>query len=590
MLDELVRTNSFVIPTDSAHSRFRYHPLFRDLLRHLLQREAQPTVPALCRRASGWFETNGDLGKAAYWARREADRRHLVRLLTHGALVHAFVNRHDLNAPELSDLASLVRPETGSGPDTRREITEQAVLARVIWAVVGTGQQAVRVLADDESIDESSSDLPVLATWDVAELILGQKAGQPARVIAAARRLLARDLHPSRHLPPGLRPALMLAAAMASFWDGNPQECASLLECASREAEASRADALHAEILGALTLMESYWARSKRAEELASQAAALLRAEGLEGPGTLPLAAALRCWMRADLVGLDRALQEATFKDVVGSDPGFEAAQIIMQTSLLIASDEPVAAHAVVQTPLRYLPPPLLRTILDAQRAGIEQMLGRPRAALQVLEPYPTGYELAVAPDTGLGYLVATARAHAHLALGQPREAARGVRALLRATNSPVGRYQIVDGLMCAALIAYSEGDQGQAAEMLIRALQVAGGDIRLPLVRLTDAFSGMLKCHPSIAAQWPVAFASDASAVQDHERPRRDGNSPVSLTDRERAVLRFLATGMSTAEIASELCVSVNTVKTHLAAIYRKLPARKRREAVRRARALELL
>jgi LuxR family maltose regulon positive regulatory protein len=64
----------------------------------------------------------------------------------------------------------------------------------------------------------------------------------------------------------------------------------------------------------------------------------------------------------------------------------------------------------------------------------------------------------------------------------------------------------------------------------------------------------------------------------------------PEPLTDRELAVLRFLATSMSTAEIADELCVSVNTIKTHLAAIYRKLAARRRREAVLRAREFELL
>jgi LuxR family maltose regulon positive regulatory protein len=46
----------------------------------------------------------------------------------------------------------------------------------------------------------------------------------------------------------------------------------------------------------------------------------------------------------------------------------------------------------------------------------------------------------------------------------------------------------------------------------------------------------------------------------------------------------------MSNQEIASELFVSVNTVKTHLKAIYRKLDVADRREAVSRARALELL
>jgi LuxR family maltose regulon positive regulatory protein len=61
-------------------------------------------------------------------------------------------------------------------------------------------------------------------------------------------------------------------------------------------------------------------------------------------------------------------------------------------------------------------------------------------------------------------------------------------------------------------------------------------------------------------------------------------------LSVREAAVLRFLPTMMSNGEIAAELFVSVNTVKTHLKSIYRKLDVPDRREAVRRARDLELL
>ena len=61
-------------------------------------------------------------------------------------------------------------------------------------------------------------------------------------------------------------------------------------------------------------------------------------------------------------------------------------------------------------------------------------------------------------------------------------------------------------------------------------------------------------------------------------------------LTERETAVLRYLPTRMSQREIASELFVSLNTVKTHCAAIYRKLAVAGRKAAVQAARELDLL
>jgi LuxR family maltose regulon positive regulatory protein len=54
--------------------------------------------------------------------------------------------------------------------------------------------------------------------------------------------------------------------------------------------------------------------------------------------------------------------------------------------------------------------------------------------------------------------------------------------------------------------------------------------------------------------------------------------------------VLRFLPTMMSNADIASELFVSVNTVKTHVKSIYRKLEVTRRQDAVRRAHQLHIL
>jgi LuxR family maltose regulon positive regulatory protein len=61
-------------------------------------------------------------------------------------------------------------------------------------------------------------------------------------------------------------------------------------------------------------------------------------------------------------------------------------------------------------------------------------------------------------------------------------------------------------------------------------------------------------------------------------------------LSEREREVLAHASGLLSTAEIATEMYLSVNTVKTHLKSIYRKLSATHRGEAIRRARQLQLI
>ncbi|MGZ8634739.1 MAG: response regulator transcription factor [Solirubrobacteraceae bacterium] len=74
----------------------------------------------------------------------------------------------------------------------------------------------------------------------------------------------------------------------------------------------------------------------------------------------------------------------------------------------------------------------------------------------------------------------------------------------------------------------------------------------------------------------------SSTAAASGHAR---SPSCSEPLSEREQAILRYLPTMMSNHEIAGELFVSVNTVKTHLKAIYRKLDASGRREAVQRGR-----
>jgi LuxR family transcriptional regulator, maltose regulon positive regulatory protein len=71
---------------------------------------------------------------------------------------------------------------------------------------------------------------------------------------------------------------------------------------------------------------------------------------------------------------------------------------------------------------------------------------------------------------------------------------------------------------------------------------------------------------------------------------PAESALLPEALTRSEARVLRYLPTNLSSREIAGELYLSTNTVKTHQRHLYQKLGARGRTEAVERARALGLL
>jgi LuxR family maltose regulon positive regulatory protein len=87
-------------------------------------------------------------------------------------------------------------------------------------------------------------------------------------------------------------------------------------------------------------------------------------------------------------------------------------------------------------------------------------------------------------------------------------------------------------------------------------------------------------------------AFVAELLGTVDQAADVRVTLMPLvaPLSQRERTVLRYLPSTLSTAAIADDLYVSVNTVKTHCKSIYRKLGARGRRDAVDRARQLGLL
>ena len=578
MLTGLARENAFVIPLDAAQHRYRYHELFAEILRYLLQRQQRQAIRILQERAAGWFEGSGDLGNAVYWAGQAGNRHHVARLLARGGFAHAFVHRRDLSGLGLRDLLPL-RPPAGSG--TVRA-TEFALASCVIETVFADADSALGVLKrlPELGSDDAPPDRELLITRDLLELRLGQKGYDASAVDAAANRLLGRSGEVPVPARPGLRAAVLLAQASSHLWQGRHEDVGTLLDEALAEARDDGLAGLELEVLGMIAFVESYWSRTHHAEDAARRAHALLKHKNLGIPPALELAAALRALVSGDRGGRMRSLQRILLPDVVGSDPGLAVALVLGQASVLVTRGEANEARAMLQEAGRRIPP-LLAVMRDIMLADLDTSVGRPHAALKLLRGYRGG-ELAV--------LTAIPCARAHLALNDLRSAQDCVRTVMTTPSTQTGRFVLVEALLCDAEIAQRGDDPGRAVEILIRALEIAQGEIVLPFLNVKDTFGALLARHPLVAGQWPLSqprIPADPAAGPPDVNPRE---LPEPLTQRELTILRFLATSMSTAEIADELCLSVNTVKTHLAAIYRKLPASRRREAVVRARELELI
>jgi DNA-binding NarL/FixJ family response regulator len=129
--------------------------------------------------------------------------------------------------------------------------------------------------------------------------------------------------------------------------------------------------------------------------------------------------------------------------------------------------------------------------------------------------------------------------------------------------------------------------EQLRANEPATRVLLFSGaGEISPQAARAAGASGFAYK-------DWParrIASAVRAVGLGTTMFDRHDAATPLGLTDRERAVLRLIASGATNPEIAETLHLSRHTVKDHSSALYRKLNVRNRMQAVQRARRLGLL
>lgn len=146
------------------------------------------------------------------------------------------------------------------------------------------------------------------------------------------------------------------------------------------------------------------------------------------------------------------------------------------------------------------------------------------------------------------------------------------------------------------ALIGYRGGHPAEGRCSLERALRLGEPEgYRLPYVWDWAWFRSVLRRDPELANafSWLVPAGQAPGGGNPARAAGTAAPAPVitgQLSDREREVLRHASSLLSTEEIAREMYISVNTVKTHLKNIYRKLGAAGRGDAVRRARQQKLI
>ncbi len=320
------------------------------------------------------------------------------------------------------------------------------------------------------------------------------------------------------------------------------------------------------------------------AADLAGSAISLAGEHRLSGPGPAPLVALAwvhlarnelreaRGWLRQ----ADAALGTSPDK-LVGA-----AAYLVAAGGALAEGRAGVAVQIIDRARSGWPVPAWLDQQLTLVQSRAYAAAGDVRAALASAEQAGTSPEAIVA------------LAHARTVAGDGASAHR-ILAPALATDVAASDWVRLLAWLADARISYQDGDNGRGRRSLASALRLAEREqLRLPFMLERSWLGGVLRRDPELVASHRPLLAQALGPDQLPERAGA-GSAPAELlveplTEREREVLVHLSAMLNTAEVAEEMYISVNTVKTHLRNIYRKLAAAHRSEAVRRARQLQLI
>jgi LuxR family maltose regulon positive regulatory protein len=557
----LERRNLFLIPLDDERHWYRYHQLFRDLLRKRLgQAAADEQISDLHRRASQWLEQTGLVNEAVKHAREAGDLDRVADIAEEAA----GTGRLDAR------LTTLLRWVDGL-PDTvlRGHPRLQAYRA---WALLMNGHlgPAQRALDDcRESLDnlppgvgseELRSELSrLLDTMDMTAraffAAFDNQLDGAMDLATWARDMALGDGH------------LLLAVeatealALAQYHRGRLQDsAASCREVIDLAKQTPLAAAGHVELAG--VHLERY--------ELDDAARLLARAMELS----------LRMGATQTLNEAHTALSR--LKQARGDrDAAWDA---LREAAEVMPAQGPYAMAG-----FRWA----------AQQARLQLDAGEPAMALQWAERTQAAF--ASAGDGGSGehirlpaafvHTLETTRARALLALGKPHAALEALESMLPLYDAAGAYVHVVEICALTALARDALGEREAALASLERALSLSAPEGAVRVFATEGAPMARLLRQVKSRSTEPEHVERILAVLEPPSAGPPVAESLVEqLTPREFEVLCLIGRGYSNQQIADELVIALNTVKRHCSSIYGKMAVRSRTHAVARARELGLL
>ena len=584
MLPDLAHVNALVQRDEGGW--YHYHSLFAAVLRLKLRRDDPGGMQTLHLRAARWFRRRGYLTEAVSHAADADDWQFAASTVVDELAVGELID------PQGNDM--LADGFRHMPRDVRWTAPQPLVVAAAIELARGeNATSGAFVRAAEGLLAKLPADAETPSRLAVSLIHIGlarctDNAGAAAAAADSAEALI--DAVPRQQLArrPWNQAQVLAGRGAVELWSGRFDEAVAVFASGVASGRVPRSGTGRAEFLGHLALIEALRGRLSRAEELAGESAS--RPEDSHDRQVSACGAAADVALAS--VHVDRNELPPARRWHKRAEEALLARpdKLIGVLASLVAARYSLAegrGRAVLEIVSRaregWSPPPWIE----------RQMLLLESWAHTAAEDYQSAIEVAVCadPESSLGATVALARA---LLASADRQAAARVLAA-----APSGAEAATGVRMAAWLVDarlnYGAGDAARGRRSLEHALRLGEPELyRLPFAMERDWLRPVLQRDPELAQAYRRVLEPDLIRPGWME-VRQPGNreAPVivePLSEREREVLEHVSAMESTAEIATEMYISVNTVKTHLKSIYRKLAVTHRGEAVRRAKKLGLL